>query len=160
MEDSSSPLSVMDSQSMPVAMSGDSREQTQQAQPQQSQQKGIDIHQALSILSARSSGPSESRPDGGCDCCHGSHVPEDAKSMGQTIDMLAPTSTTTPPSGNETEGESSSIPSDATTLLQKERTERLEKIRQQLLTMTDKELLQAVIKAQEDRVTTYREYER
>lgn len=123
--------------------------QPQQAlQPQQ--QQGIDFRQALSILSERS-GQSESHRHDGCDSCHGSQIPELAKFMGQTIDLLAPTKPTV--SGDE------SIVRDEAALHQ-ERTERLEKIRQQLHTMTNTELLQAVRKSQEDRVTTYREYER
>lgn len=144
--------SAMDSlpESGTVAVDTSDREQARE-QPQEDQQpqpqQGIDIHQALSILSERS-GPSAIRQEG-CDCCHGSHVPEDAKFMGQTIDMFAPTQ----PSAEVEESKEE-------TMLHKERTERLEKIRQQLHTMTDRELLQAVMKAQEDRVTTYREYER
>lgn len=110
------------------------------------QQQGIDIRQALSILSARSE-PSESHRDG-CACCHhGSQVPESAKTMGQTIDLFAPT-------------KSEKEDHDDVKRLEQERKERLERIRVELNTMTDKDLLQAVLKVQEDRVAAYREYER
>jgi hypothetical protein len=116
--------------------------------------RGIDIQQALSILSARSD-PSENQPDdrgGGCGCCHGTEIPKNAKNMGQTIDMLAG------PDGGPIE--SPSVEKQAKEQLEDERTKRLQKIQTELKSMSDKELLRAVLQVQEDRVATYREYER
>ncbi len=107
-------------------------------------QQGIDIQQALSILSARSE-PAEDHNDG-CGFCQGSQIPESAKTMGQTIDMFA-------------SGAKEDEMHDDNRLVD-ERTERLSKIRVELDAMTDRELLQTVLKTQEDRVATYREYER
>lgn len=111
------------------------------------QQRGIDINKALSILSARSD-PSENTPNknnDGCGCCHGSEIPKNAKNLGQTIDLL------TNNSGQAEVQEEQRL---------EERAKRLQRIHEELKSMNIKELLQAVLQAQQDRVATYREYER
>jgi hypothetical protein len=72
--------------------------------------------------------------------------------MGQTIDMLAG------PDGGPIE--SPSVEKQAKERLEDERKKRLQKIQTELKSMSDMELLRAVLQVQEDRVATYREYER
>jgi hypothetical protein len=142
---------------------------SQHLQQQPQKQKGIDIQQALSILSERSN-PETSADDhntsGGCGCCHGAPAPEHAKAMGQTIDLLADNSNSTKmmvvEEGKETMSSLSKEEQEQEEQrLQEERSkERLAQIQNELNGMSDKELLQAILKAQQDRVATYRDYER
>jgi hypothetical protein len=119
-------------------------------------QKGIDIKEALKILSARSSsqsGDSESKKENdGYDCYHGTQLPDNAKTMGQIIDLLGKQATQFDVEASKQKQEQQKI--------QRQRAERHEKIQQELNSMSETKLLQAVLKAQEDRVKTYREYER
>jgi hypothetical protein len=135
------------------------------------QQQGIDIRQALSILSARSE-PSENHPHGvnattsntsaaaaaaaACGCCHGAPVPEAAKTMGQTIDLMA---TPDDDSNAATIEETRRLEQEEAEATKKQKAERLEKIQAALNSMNQQELLRAVLQAQEDRVATYRDYE-
>lgn len=110
--------------------------------------QGIDINQALSILSARSqSGPGDRNVENGCPCCHGTPAPDNAHKMGQTLDLEA---------RNETVKEQNTGEEKK---LQEERDNRQEEIKQRLNSMSEAELIQAFLNAQEDRVKTYREYE-
>jgi len=121
------------------------------------QPKGIDIETALSILSERTK---ETRDDpshdhvGGCGChSHGAAIPENLKTMGQTIDLnktpaSVPSATL---SDDDRQKEEARIKA--------ERAKRQEEIQKQLNLMSNKELLQAVLNAQEQRVATYRDYE-
>lgn len=132
------------------------------SQPAASSQQGIDIQQALSILSTRSEpGNDDHDHVNGCGCGGGSGIPEGAKEMGQTLDMLASTSPPVPSTGG---GESVELTeeeqAEAKERLRKERDERQRKIRKELESMSNTELLQAVLKSQEDRVATYKEYEK
>lgn len=111
--------------------------------------KGIDIQEALSILSARTSDSPSSKSDGGCGC-HGSKPPENAKNMGQQIDLLADTATVN-------EQEEAKIQEAE---VQQERAKRHQEIRIELNSMPELELLKTLLQAQEDRVKAYREYER
>jgi hypothetical protein len=121
--------------------------------------KGIDIQEALSILSARNSEDHHSHShthdnNDQASCCHGAPAPESAKSMGQTIDLTAPNSQQPPDPQEESNN--------------KEQQEKLEherqKIRQEiqlaLESLAVKDLLQAVLTAQQDRVAAYRDYEK
>jgi hypothetical protein len=111
--------------------------------------KSIDIQQALTILSARTEDPNHTHEYDGC--CHGARAPENAKDMGQTIDMTAPTPVPAP----------EDIPNeDEEKKRQEERVRRRQAIHAELERMKVKELLQAVMKAQQDRVMAYRDYER
>lgn len=79
--------------------------------------------------------------------------------MGQTIDMLASKAAAnedTSPSLAMSEVEQAAEKE----RLAKEREERLRKIRTELESMSASELLQAVLKYQQDRVSTYNTYER
>jgi hypothetical protein len=120
----------------------------------QSSREAIDIHQALSILSDRSNPENHSSShdkDGGC--CHGASAPQNAKQMGQTIDLMAETKNKEAEiSGEEREKEEQRI--------KEERAKRRWEIHEELNSMTVQELLQAVFKAQQDRVATYKDYER
>jgi hypothetical protein len=111
--------------------------------------KGIDVQEALSILSARTADSSSSKAEDGCGC-HGTKPPENAKNMGQKIDLLARKET-----GNEQEEQKISEEK-----IQQERAKRHEEIQKELNNMGNSELLQALLKAQEDRVKAYQEYER
>lgn len=112
--------------------------------------QAIDIQEALTILSARTEDPNHTHGHEGC--CHGTPAPEDAKGMGQTIDMTAPTPTT--PATEEFPNE------EEQKKLQEERAKRRQEIHDEMERMTVRELLQAVMKAQQDRVAAYRDYER
>ena len=120
--------------------------------------KGIDIETALSILSERTQ-KKDGRDDNsdhsaGCGCHHpGESIPESMKTMGQTIDL------------NQGDGESGNTHTDEERRkeeekIKDERAERQEEIKKQLQSMSNKELLQSVLNAQEERVATYRAYER
>jgi hypothetical protein len=125
-----------------------------------SSQKGIDIRDALEILSERSSEEHGHRENTGPGC--GCHAPKDAKTMGQTIDM------------NEAEDQPESMVEESNDdidkndedtkaqqeQLDKERAKRRVEIESQLQTMTLKELLHAVMDAQQNRVSTYKDYEK
>jgi hypothetical protein len=131
--------------------------------PSNPQPQGIDIETALSILSERTkdarndSSHDHGGSGGGCGGCHhGASLPENMKTMGQTIDLNKPTTT---------ESSSDTVLSDEErqkeeARIKAERAKRQEEIQKQLNSMSNKELLQAVLNAQEDRVATYRDYER
>jgi hypothetical protein len=127
-----------------------------------SSQQGIDIRDALEILSARSSEEhSHGHSENGEPGCH-HHAPKDSKTMGQTLDM------------NEVEKQPESMMEESNDdndnsdqdvqaqqqQLDEERAKRRIEIEAQLQTMTLKELLHAVMDAQEKRVATYRDYEK
>lgn len=101
--------------------------------------KGIAIEDALSILTLR-------KPHQHSDCnCIG----DSAKHMGQTIDLLGTTSTANEQNDEEMKKET----------LQIKRAVRQKKVQNELNDMSERELLQAVLKVQEDRVKTYTDYE-
>ena len=104
--------------------------------------QGIDIQQALSILSARSE-PSENddlnRNAVGCGCDNG-QISESLLNMGQTIDLMSTQATTT--------DESVEDPQVRAQRLQDEREERRTQIQEALQSMSTQELLKAVLKAQ------------
>eukprot|EP00934_Nitzschia_sp_Nitz4_P006386 Nitzschia sp. Nitz4//scaffold113_size70149//37333//38242//NITZ4_005951-RA/size70149-augustus-gene-0.94-mRNA-1//-1//CDS//3329533344//6376//frame0 len=120
---------------------------------------GINIHDAMAILSARSS-HNETNGDGSnnshsasdaCPCCQGD-VSESVKKMGQTIDLLAPSNSDTDAPNQETDDA-------ALQALKESRESRLQKIQSELNAMTNTELLQAILQVQHDRVAIYREFE-
>ena len=119
-------------------------------------QSGIDIRQALDILSSRPSNDHTFRD--------GKPPPHQLKSMGQTIDLFAtsspnqadfPHSPSEPTSQTRTTGstDSTSGKRDATSL------EKRQKIRNSLKDHPFIGLLKMVLTAQEDRVRTYRLYD-
>ena len=133
--------------------------------------QGIDIHQALNILSVRSQQhdhhhdhhhdhPLDTSPATSHDCsdqdssthkpigCR-QHIPKGGISMGQHIDLT------------QTEEEAKALVESMELqrqTLEKERQERLLEIKSKLKTMTVKELLGVLTDAQAGRVGTYREY--
>jgi hypothetical protein len=129
-------------------------------------QQGIDIRVAMEILSERSGeehSHSHSEHGAGQGCHH--HAPKGTETMmGQTIDM------------NESEEEKPSSAMDESNddgddrndedvkaqqeQLDKDRAKRKVEIQEQLQSMTLKELLHAVMDAQQNRVSTYRDYEK
>lgn len=95
--------------------------------------------------------------------CEGETVPDNAIGMGQTIDLLAPT--VTDKKSDESSGGSSSIDDqelleEQRKKLEEERRKRRLEIQNELNAMCVRELLQQVMKAQQGRVATYRDYER
>ena len=78
--------------------------------------------------------------------------------MGQTIDLLAPAAPSQDGVG-EARILSEEDRQEEKDKIKRQREERLQRIEQELQSMSDVELLQAVLKAQEDRVATYRFYE-
>lgn len=125
------------------------------AQPQ----KGIDIRQALDILSSRASndhvhGHYHSSHDG---CCM--NVPEEAKVMGQTIDLNQQSNFSEALAHREAQELSQSLEK-TQKQLEELRGEREIDLRAKLESMSIRELLQTVVATQEGRVLTYREYDR
>lgn len=121
-------------------------------------QSGIDIQQALDILSSRtphSHAPHEhDHQETGC-CNQGGNISEDLKKMGQTIDMLGPAPSS--PSSQEQLAQQ-------VLHIQQQQKEKAEQHRQDLgaslKAMTKaSELIRAVLRAQEDRVQTYQTYD-
>jgi hypothetical protein len=147
---------------------------------QQQQTMGIDIRKALEILSARSQvshhhhhhhhhhNPSVGTGDSQQQqqqqqCCGGDTVPDNTIGMGQTIDLLA--RATTKDKKSKESSTSSSIDDqevleEQRKLLEEERRKRRLEIQNELNAMSVRELLQQVMKAQQGRVATYRDYER
>lgn len=114
--------------------------------------QGIDIRQALDILSARSShdhSHSHSGEQAGCQ----SSATEESKTMGQMIDLSASGKSPSDPKAVAKSME------EQKQQLDHERKTREEQIRAELQTMTVKDLLQAVMEAQRERVATYRAYD-
>ena len=118
-------------------------------------QKGIDIQEALSILSVRTESSSYQNDENGCGCC-GGQVPKNAKQMGQTIDLFG--EQTGEPEVNPKQTKEDSEEEEK--MKQERAKKRREEIQLELNKMSERELLQAILKTQEDRVKTYREYER
>eukprot|EP00980_Cylindrotheca_fusiformis_P011796 scaffold2816_cov121-Cylindrotheca_fusiformis.AAC.12 len=108
--------------------------------------EGIDIQKALAILSARKTDPSDS--DDGCGC-HGTRAPDDAKNLGQEIDLFGERSSRNAQEEQKVDEEKT----------QKERAKRKEDILNELKGMSLAELLRTLLKAQEDRVKAYNEFE-
>ena len=159
---------------------------------QQQEKMGIDIHKALSILSARSSSSSHNHGhvghDGNCHnphhhhldgqvtttsgavsssdkhaCgggCHGDPIPDNVEGMGQTIDLLA-TKTKDDASDNKTQSFSEEEEEqEKQRFEQQRRLKRKQQIQDELDQMLTRELLQYVMKTQQERVVAYRDYEK
>lgn len=117
--------------------------------------EGIDIRLALEILSQRSpEGNPYQRP---CECIH--HAPPMAKNMGQVIDISGDSSTRDESSSSVVQSEGTSQQSQKQGM-EVERAERRRAIEEGFRSMTVKELLSTVLQAQEERVATYRVYDR
>jgi hypothetical protein len=119
-----------------------------------SSRHGIDIRQALDILSSRTSHDHSHEHGNEQAACHGSATDE-ARAMGQTIDLNAPARdpSTLPAASAQSMDE-------AKQELDEARKARGEEIRAHLQSMSIKDLLQAVMEAQRERVATYRVYDR
>jgi hypothetical protein len=125
---------------------------------QRDSQSGIDIRQALDILASRT--PHHHSPKHGSPCCGGGDSkppPPALKSMGQTIDMFAPSSDS-PHSSSESTAQKTTTTStsgaNAVTPAEQRQT-----IRDSLKDLPFIALLKMVLTAQEDRVRTYRLYD-
>jgi hypothetical protein len=111
-------------------------------------QKGIDIKQALEILSARSAQPDSEHHNHSEGCCHSEEAPPNAKSMGQTIDMLREAgSAEVVKSAEEAEVLQKKV--------QEDRDKRKSELDKRIQAMTVKELLQSVLESQQQRVRAY-----
>lgn len=121
-----------------------------------SNEKGIDIQQALEILSQRgtNTGLSSSRTGGvglKCNCCE---KPANFASLGQTIHLID--------DDNDTEHPNEAVLRDMEALKQKvneERQQRQKELETKLDTLSKEELLKCFFEAQEQRVQTYRLYD-
>lgn len=120
--------------------------------PPSSSNQGIDICQALDILSARTSHDHSHSHSDEQDGCQQSATDE-SKAMGQTID-LNPSEEKVP----DPEQVAKSM-EEQKEKLEQDRKIREEQIREHLTTMSVKDLLQAVMEAQRERVATYRSYD-
>jgi hypothetical protein len=142
---------------------------------QQQQTMGIDIRKALEILSARSQvshhhhhhhhhnpsvGTGDSQQQQQQQCCGGDTVPDNTIGMGQTIDLLAPATTKDNESSTSSRIDDQEVLEEQRKLLEEERRKRRLEIQNELNAMSVRELLQQVMKAQQGRVATYRDYER
>lgn len=107
--------------------------------------KGIDFREALQILSDRLSQPNDHNHES---------PPPNGVSTGQTIDLTGGTKQ------EEKESEPTEDIERQRQKLQEERTQREVKIRQEMESMTVLQLLNTLMKAQSERVSTYREYDR
>ena len=124
-----------------------------------SSKDGIDIREALEILSLRKDDHSQ-EPGGGdaCPCCTKSNLPhEQAKSWGQRIDMAT--------SGVNDEGGGMDPPGDQQLEQEQAAIARQRKARQaewksRMDVLSTRELIRCVIQTQEDRVAAYRMYDR
>ena len=126
-----------------------------------SSKDGIDIRLALEILSARSAEAHTHSENGEAGCHH--HAPNGAAQMGQTIDLNQDTTNQT----EDTEDDSANPVASAEETVeekrkrvQEERDKRRADMKQKLESMSVKNLTNAVLDAQQQRVMTYREYER
>jgi hypothetical protein len=140
-------------------------------------QTGIDIRRAIEILSLRiphhhhshGSHNASHHPTGSATeilspgCCHDVEISNDLKSMGQAIDLFAsvatPSSSLTP-SEIYTQEQQQQIIMNQVQQQQKEKSEQHKaELMASLKTMTKiSDLLQVLLRAQEDRVNTYRTY--
>lgn len=115
--------------------------------------EAIDIHKALDILSLRTQHnhglDDHNDQHEGSIGCH-THVPDGGKSMGQSIDLTQ--------TNEEAKAIAESM-AEQRQALERERQERKIEILSKLETMTIRELLAAVLEAQEGRVETYRVYD-
>ena len=121
-----------------------------------SPQPGIDIRQALDILSSRSchSHGHSHHSDSSCDV----NIPKEATSMGQTIDLNQVTKFSEEQSLEDVQEIADSL-EDKRKELNETRETRESEIRAKLETMTVQELLHEVMTAQEGRVICYRDYD-
>lgn len=119
----------------------------------ESSRQGIDIRQALDILSARTSHDHSHSHSDKQDGCQKSATIE-SNAMGQTIDLNAPEEATIA----DPEAVAKSMEEEKKKL-ERDRKTREEQIRAHLQTMSVKDLLQAVMEAQKERVATYRAYD-
>eukprot|EP00584_Thalassiosira_punctigera_P019321 CAMPEP_0172552404 /NCGR_PEP_ID=MMETSP1067-20121228/44776_1 /TAXON_ID=265564 ORGANISM="Thalassiosira punctigera, Strain Tpunct2005C2" /NCGR_SAMPLE_ID=MMETSP1067 /ASSEMBLY_ACC=CAM_ASM_000444 /LENGTH=231 /DNA_ID=CAMNT_0013340383 /DNA_START=55 /DNA_END=746 /DNA_ORIENTATION=- len=128
-----------------------------------SSRKGIDIRDALSILSARA------KDGGGGERHHHDVVTDEMKRMGQTIDVAPPNDdgggggeeggvpeNESPPSVEE---EKEEVERRRREVARSERERMREEMREELRSMGVSELLRTIFMAQQERVATYREYE-
>lgn len=114
--------------------------------------QGIDIRQALDILASRTShdhSHSHSDEQAGCQ----SSATDESKAMGQTLDLNASAESSPDPEAMAKSME------EQKQQLDQDRKAREEQIRAHLQTMSVKDLLQAVMEAQRERVATYRTYD-
>lgn len=120
-----------------------------------SSRHGIDIRQALEILSSRTSHDHSHERGNEQAACHGSVADEASRAMGQTIDLNA---TARDPSTSP-EASARSM-EEAKKELDEARKARGVEIRSHLESMSVKDLLQAVLEAQRERVAAYHVYDR
>ena len=122
--------------------------------------QGIDVREALEILAARSSRThdhsraSDHHHSAACGCHHGGIPTEDAVHWGQRISLGGEQD-----AKDEEEAMAVSLSiEEQKERIAKERAERRIDVEQKLASMTVLELLQCVMGAQEERVATYRNY--
>jgi hypothetical protein len=112
--------------------------------------KGIDIRQALEILSARGdhAGPLRDRPQ--CGCCE---KPPNFASLGQTIQLVD--------SDNNEHSKTADLQEieDLKKKVSEERAKRRNEIDEKLGSLNKEELIKCFFEAQEQRVQAYRRYD-
>ena len=112
---------------------------------------GVSVQQALEILAERSA-LNEQSSENQCPCSRlegGNFIPRGAQNMGQTIDLLD--------AGVSPESAAAVVDHQK---LDEERAKRKEQLESKLDSMSTKELLQTVLDVQEQRVATYRAFDR
>jgi hypothetical protein len=119
-----------------------------------SSQNGIDFRQAFEILASRQEQQNDSRHDREnhvhTGVCHHA-TPENGVSMGQVIDLASV--------GKEDKNEDERMKA-AQQQLQEERAKRKIQLQEKLSSMSIRELLNSLFEAQQQRVVTYKEYEK
>lgn len=109
--------------------------------------QGINFDQALAILSSREK-QEETKQEAPCPCHAATTMGNGTlPPMGQVIDLEGTTTTTANASTSKEE-------------VQKEQSERKEAFLQGITKISTRQLLQSVLEAQQQRVATYREYDR
>lgn len=135
---------------------------TETAQSTKPLSKGINIQDALSILSARSKGGGENLAS------DSNSITEEMKEMGQTIDIVEQMEFTKPESSCKCSKNNAleemkddiKIDDEKHEVMRQERTRRGEEIQSTLQSLNLSELLGTIFAAQEERVATYKVYDR
>jgi hypothetical protein len=113
-----------------------------------SSSKGIDIRQALEILSARGDHTGPIRDGPRCGCCE---KPPNFASLGQTIQLI----------DSENNGSTTDLQEieDLRNKVSEERAKRRNEMEEKLSSLNKEELMKCFFEAQEQRVKTYRLYD-
>ena len=136
-------------------------QQPQQRQQSQQQREGIDFHQALAILSARGGNPHDNENADAAAACpcqlpHSAKANADFGNMGQILHL---NNLKSQDKDGTTAAEPRQETSPSTNHNDHQQAAR-RRLLDQFTQMSTRQLLQAVLQAQQQRVATYRDYDR